>query len=299
MTRARERLLLSGAVEFERWPEQRLGAPTISWLGPALGAELPALTATLEQPVCDLVVAGATGHASVRCRLNAPATVGTVLGRRAPRGDAREGGAGDDLPTSSQRAPSSIRVGTNAHAPREQQQQQSLPLDFGEDESPGAGSGARESHGAASGVGESRGARFGVGDSLSYTSLSELERCGYRYYLERVLRMRESRPQARARSSAAASRHGRAGRSCTGCSRRWTSRAPACRRPRRSRCWRASWACGWDRASARRSQSWWARCRARRPRDGAGGARRGRKERARRVPVRLLPRAGRAAASTA
>ncbi len=201
MTRARERLLLSGGVNFERWPEERLRAPTISWLGPALGAELPALTATLEQPVCDLVVAGATGHASVRCRLNAPATVGTVLGRRAPRGDAREGGAGDDLPTSSQRAPSSIRVGTNAHAPREQQQQQSLPLDFGEDESPGAGSGARESHGAASGVGESRGARFGVGDSLSYTALSELERCGYRYYLERVLRLRESRPQARARSS--------------------------------------------------------------------------------------------------
>ena len=42
MTRARERLLLSGAVDFERWPEQRLGAPAISWLGPALSAELPA-----------------------------------------------------------------------------------------------------------------------------------------------------------------------------------------------------------------------------------------------------------------
>ena len=27
MTRARERLLLSGAVDFERWPEQRQGAP--------------------------------------------------------------------------------------------------------------------------------------------------------------------------------------------------------------------------------------------------------------------------------
>ena len=181
MTRARERLLLSGGVNFERWPEERLRAPTISWLGPALGAELPALTATLEQPVCDLVVAGATGHASVRCRLNTPATVGTVLGRRAPRGDAGEGGAGDDLPTSSQRAPSPIRVDVNAHVPREQPQQQSLPLDFGEDEAPGA--------------------RFGVGDSLSYTALSELERCGYRYYLERVLRLREGRPQARARSS--------------------------------------------------------------------------------------------------
>ena len=39
--------------------------------------------------------------------------------------------------------------------------------------------------------------------SLSYTSLSELERCGYRYYLERVLGLREDR--AAARASAAAS----------------------------------------------------------------------------------------------
>ena len=41
MTRARERLLLSGAVDFARWPKPRLGAPPIAWLGPALAAELP------------------------------------------------------------------------------------------------------------------------------------------------------------------------------------------------------------------------------------------------------------------
>jgi hypothetical protein len=34
--------------------------------------------------------------------------------------------------------------------------------------------------------------------TLSYTSLSELERCGYRYYLERVLGLREDRSAARA-----------------------------------------------------------------------------------------------------
>ena len=58
MTRARERLLLSGAVEFERWPEQRQGATMISWLGPALAAEVPALASAGSPPVHDLAVGG-------------------------------------------------------------------------------------------------------------------------------------------------------------------------------------------------------------------------------------------------
>ena len=45
MTRARERLLLSGAVDFAGWPRERLGAAPIVWLGPALAPELPALCA--------------------------------------------------------------------------------------------------------------------------------------------------------------------------------------------------------------------------------------------------------------
>ena len=36
MTRARERLLLSGAVDFTSWPRERPGAAPIAWLGPAL-----------------------------------------------------------------------------------------------------------------------------------------------------------------------------------------------------------------------------------------------------------------------
>src|SRR5207302_10587039 len=43
MTRARQRLLLSGAVDLERWPEPREGAPPIAWLGPAIAPELPEL----------------------------------------------------------------------------------------------------------------------------------------------------------------------------------------------------------------------------------------------------------------
>ena len=81
MTRARERLLLSGAVDFERWPEQRLGAPAISWLGPALSAELPGEMQRLDPPVRELLVGASNGtQVRVGLRLNAPETVGSVLG---------------------------------------------------------------------------------------------------------------------------------------------------------------------------------------------------------------------------
>ncbi len=74
MTRARERLLLSGSCDFKRWSG---GAP-INWLAPALVPELPALAGTLEHPVADLPFAGG-GGARARCWLNAPTTVGSVL----------------------------------------------------------------------------------------------------------------------------------------------------------------------------------------------------------------------------
>lgn len=45
MTRARERLLLSGSCDFTSWPRDRPGAAPIAWLGPALSAELPSLCA--------------------------------------------------------------------------------------------------------------------------------------------------------------------------------------------------------------------------------------------------------------
>ncbi len=96
MTRARERLLLSGSCDFERWPGTggppiRGGAP-ITWLAPALAPALPALARTLERPIMELVVGGdladkedlrdradAEGRALVRCWLNSPTTVGAVL----------------------------------------------------------------------------------------------------------------------------------------------------------------------------------------------------------------------------
>jgi ATP-dependent exoDNAse (exonuclease V) beta subunit len=74
MTRARERLLVSGACDFGRWSG---GAP-ITWLASALVPELPALARTLECPVADLAVAGGDG-VGARCWLNSPTTVGSVL----------------------------------------------------------------------------------------------------------------------------------------------------------------------------------------------------------------------------
>ncbi len=118
MTRARERLLLSGAVNFERWPLEGLRTPPIAWLGRALDPELPAIAAALQRPVFDLQLAGADGRAgggaTVRCRLNAPATVGTVLCSRAPR----------------QRAPRREEGAVLRPAQEPVEGQQSLPLEF-------------------------------------------------------------------------------------------------------------------------------------------------------------------------
>jgi len=182
MTRARERLLLSAAVEFERWPEDRPSTPPISWLGPALVADLPTIVKTLERPAFDVAV-GEAG-ARVRCRLNAPAilcgalpaeTTGPTEGpTEGPTGPTdgptaqptqgpSEGLAGEQLTLDAQGAPAPRLSAARA------QRREGLP-------------------------GEELGA-------LSYTALSELERCGYRYYLERVLGLPENRSEARSQPS--------------------------------------------------------------------------------------------------
>jgi ATP-dependent exoDNAse (exonuclease V) beta subunit len=195
MTRARERLLLSGAVDFERWPEQRRGAPTISWLGPALAADLPAIALALEQPVCDLAV-GASGDARVRLRLNAPtqpfglcAPVGTVL-RRESLSPARRSGAlrsaAADVPVAD------VLVGDVPVA--------DVPVgDVPVADVPASPAVAPATQKQANG----RSSPPGPLATLSYTALAELERCGYRYYLERVLGLPENRAAARTQSSRA------------------------------------------------------------------------------------------------
>ncbi len=172
MTRARERLLLSGAVDFERWPASRQAPTVISWLGPALAADLPALVQAGDAAEHDLPIAGAAGPVSVRLRLSTPATVGTVL-----RTEDFARAQGEPPPAEP--------------TPGEQ-------LSFlveGASSSPQGASPPAEDPSSNQAVSPSvKGPALA---SLSYTSLSELERCGYRYYLERVLGLSEDRSAAR------------------------------------------------------------------------------------------------------
>jgi ATP-dependent exoDNAse (exonuclease V) beta subunit len=118
MTRARERLLLSGTVDLARWP---LEPTPMGWLAPALGE------------VGDVIGVLRSG----------PASVGQVL--RLQDEHFAEEPAGEVVPV--------VPASPEAHvtAPRS-------AVDI---------------------------------TTLSYSSLAELERCGYRYYLERVLGMAE------------------------------------------------------------------------------------------------------------
>jgi ATP-dependent helicase/nuclease subunit A len=158
MTRARERLLLSGAVDFARWPEARPGATAISLLGPALSQELPTLVQAPGESVRDLAV-GRAGTATVRLRLNTRASLESTL-RRDPLTSA--------APIQPVAQPAgSLPAGTVVSArsaPPDREQPAEAPKHI---------------------------------SSLSYTSLTELERCGYRYYLERVLGLGEDRTAAR------------------------------------------------------------------------------------------------------
>jgi ATP-dependent helicase/nuclease subunit A len=155
MTRARERLLLSGSVRFGRWPVPGPGAAPISWLGPALSQDLPALTAGAGQ-THDLALAPG-GPAAVRCLFNSPA---------APFPPGKPSVGSPDAPAP---APSAPRAATP------------LPVRQATDAPPPERGAGREKLMA-----------------LSYSSLSEFERCGYRYYLERVLGLPEDHAAATA-----------------------------------------------------------------------------------------------------
>jgi ATP-dependent helicase/nuclease subunit A len=161
MTRARDRLLLSGAVDFERWAASRQAPTPVSWLATTLAEDLPVLIAQGQPPICDLAVGG-DGSVRVRCRLNSPANAGTVLLGPGP------GAAPGERIAPQAQGPMPGDVASDAPAERLEQP---------------ASRSARGEQGRIS--------------ALSYTSLSELERCGYRYYLERVIGLAEDRAAAR------------------------------------------------------------------------------------------------------
>ena len=137
MTRARERLILSGGVALASWPSAGPAAAPLAWLGPALlGGELARLPSQ-EQPVVDV----RWGTAALRCSLNTRQTIGRVL-----RAQSLAPGAGD-LPLATAPAP--------ARAAPERQDAPPAPR------------------------------------TLSYSALAAWRACGYRFYLERILRLPE------------------------------------------------------------------------------------------------------------
>ncbi len=173
MTRARELLVLSGSASFARWPRQGPGATPISWLGPAISEQLPQMLAEGELSPVELTV-GPAGTARVGLLLNGP---GAPALEDLPAGEqAREpldgGGRSVETPVPDVR-PAQPRVG------------RTLQL--------GAGAGVGRRPEATPPVAPAR------ITTLSYSSLTELERCGYRYYLERVLGIGEDRAAARGR----------------------------------------------------------------------------------------------------
>jgi ATP-dependent exoDNAse (exonuclease V) beta subunit len=165
MTRARERLLLSGSVDFEQWPRPQQAPTPISWLGPALAANLPSLVREAQGPVHDLAVGDS---AIVRCYLNTPANAGIVLhaGDRAP---APSEPSGPERPHPASGTEPKADAGQSPEAAGPSVAARGVDVDHPDGMS-----------------------------ALSYTSLSALERCGYRFYLERVLGLAEDKAAARA-----------------------------------------------------------------------------------------------------
>jgi ATP-dependent helicase/nuclease subunit A len=175
MTRARERLILSGAADFARWPEPGSGGAPIAWLAPALLEQMPTFDDAAERPLRELPCRGRE-HVSVRCLLN-------IAG--APEGGAALPGEGS--------APAQMQLNL-------QEQAEAAPSGGSQQPASGAGAAPRVAPAAwrvpERELAQEREPEPGLPSSLSYSALVELERCGYRFYLERVLGLGEQRAEA-------------------------------------------------------------------------------------------------------
>ncbi len=148
MTRACERLILSGGLDCERLPDPRPGGPPIDWIARALTGDPAAVAAAPET----LVQRNWDGRpARLLCSLNAPGTLDVVLPRAAlaPGGRPRVGAPATALPD----APSVLPAPPARARPAPQR--------------------------------------------LSYSSLGAYARCGYRFYLERLLGLPRVAPPPR------------------------------------------------------------------------------------------------------
>lgn len=153
MTRAQRRLILSGATDVEAWRGGRPRREPLVWIARALDPGL-AQRLTDAAPDRSWTEEREGWSARLRARLNTPGTVGRVLEERALAPAVPERAAADTT------APTALAESVASTAP---------PVDSLGDP---VASPAR----TAAPV-----------DSLSYSSLEEYGRCGYRFHLQRVL----------------------------------------------------------------------------------------------------------------
>ena len=241
-TRAENRLLLSGAVAFERWPSPKPGVAPIAWLAPALAPDVPTLVAS-EAPTTGPTTLELGEGLSVRCVLNAS-------GAAAPAAPARPSQPAGPRDVSAAPAPSapvaqtpvpsvrvaqtpvpsvrvaqtpvpsvrvaqtpvpSVRVAQTpvpsvrvAQTPVPsvrvvQTPVPSAPVVQTPVPDPPAQPPVAPTPPLRPSLARPAGSPplAGPDATMSYSSLAELERCGYRYYLERVLRLPENHAAAR------------------------------------------------------------------------------------------------------
>jgi ATP-dependent helicase/nuclease subunit A len=162
-TRARDRLVLSGAIAFERWGGSKQGAAPICWLAPALVPDAAGLASSGGRAGGELTVDAGDGLL-VRCVLNTPDAAAD-----APAPTSR--GRGESLPPADGTAVSGATPVPASRATRESPPVAEPSLTAEPLEDPDG--------------------------TISYTTLAERERCGYRYYLERILRLPENPAGAR------------------------------------------------------------------------------------------------------
>jgi hypothetical protein len=200
VTRAEERLILSGAVEMEKgWPSPGPAAAPLSWMGPALLPDLGVLSAATPEAVREWTADGHPGR--LRAALNAPQTLGRVL-RLGP------GAPGEQL---------TLALGDAAEVPLEPSPDLALAtapfplLDGLPGASPVAappprGSVAlppRRAPAAAPSPHVPAAARPPAPATLSYSSLTRYAACPYRFHLERHLGLPEVEPPAHLREAVA------------------------------------------------------------------------------------------------
>jgi ATP-dependent helicase/nuclease subunit A len=180
-TRAENRLLLSGSVAFERWPAVRPGVAPIAWMAPALVPDAPTLAAS-EQPPKEALTVDLGNGLRVRCMFHSSSTV-------EPRS-----GKGSHTDVDLDRASAVLLSTPDALA------SMSYASARASDATPGASDGSILAPPPESIEKPATFHPLPLSDpdtTISYTSLAELERCGYRFYVERVLRLPENRAAAR------------------------------------------------------------------------------------------------------